>query len=330
MGTKCLPRPCGGGSRRGPNAVFWDFSSKGLERGMGEVGGIHALRRIAGFLGLIAGGLTGRQLLRQRGRPGRSALRRRLQRARGRAGPAGAERRRRLSRRQALYVSPAASTYPPRTTSYSAVGLASWYGDDFHGRYTANGEIYDMNSITAAHPTLPLPSYARVTNLSNHKSIVVRVNDRGPYRRRPRHRRVGADRKDARLLRQGRHQGESRICRPRAACRLRRRQACRHLARPRHRAGRASEGRLRPMPPTYFDPRPMAPTSPNRPTPPERPYALGEGERAPQPQPRVTRAAPTVELAAATRSTAAPSPVSAYAPVRYDGSAGFMSGRGLY
>ena len=65
--------------------------------------------------------------------------------------------------------------------NYSAVGLASWYGDDFHGRYTANGEIFDMNSITAASPTLPLPSYARVTNLSNHRSIVVRVNDRGPY-----------------------------------------------------------------------------------------------------------------------------------------------------
>jgi rare lipoprotein A len=59
--------------------------------------------------------------------------------------------------------------------------LASWYGDDFHGRYTANGEIFDKEAISAAHPTLPLPSYVRVTNLSNHKSIVVRVNDRGPY-----------------------------------------------------------------------------------------------------------------------------------------------------
>jgi rare lipoprotein A len=51
----------------------------------------------------------------------------------------------------------------------------------FHGRYTANGEIYDMNSLTAAHPTLPLPTYARVTNLQNGRSLVVRVNDRGPY-----------------------------------------------------------------------------------------------------------------------------------------------------
>src|SRR5471030_2800544 len=70
---------------------------------------------------------------------------------------------------------------PQEDVNYSAVGMASWYGDDFHGRYTANGEIFDMNSISAAHPTLPLPSYARVTNLANHRSIVVRVNDRGPY-----------------------------------------------------------------------------------------------------------------------------------------------------
>src|SRR5512136_3064490 len=70
---------------------------------------------------------------------------------------------------------------PEENIDYSAVGLASWYGDDFHGRYTANGEVFDVNAISAAHPTLPLPSYVRVTNLANHRSIVVRVNDRGPY-----------------------------------------------------------------------------------------------------------------------------------------------------
>ena len=59
--------------------------------------------------------------------------------------------------------------------------MASWYGDDFHGRLTANGEVFDMNALSAAHPTLPMPSYVRVTNLSNKKSIIVRVNDRGPY-----------------------------------------------------------------------------------------------------------------------------------------------------
>ena len=70
---------------------------------------------------------------------------------------------------------------PQEDPNYSAVGVASWYGDDFHGRGTANGEIFDANSISAAHPTLPLPSYVRVTNLGNGRSIIVRVNDRGPY-----------------------------------------------------------------------------------------------------------------------------------------------------
>jgi len=70
---------------------------------------------------------------------------------------------------------------PEDDPHYRAEGLASWYGDDFHGRYTANGEIFDLNGITAAHPTMPLPSYARVTNLDNGHSVIVRVNDRGPY-----------------------------------------------------------------------------------------------------------------------------------------------------
>jgi peptidoglycan lytic transglycosylase len=71
--------------------------------------------------------------------------------------------------------------YPTHDPSYRADGIASWYGSDFHGRKTANGEVYDMNAISAAHPTMPLPSYARVTNLENGRSIIVRVNDRGPY-----------------------------------------------------------------------------------------------------------------------------------------------------
>jgi rare lipoprotein A len=71
--------------------------------------------------------------------------------------------------------------YPREMESYTAVGMASWYGAAFHGRRTANGEVYDMASITAAHPTMPLPSYARVTNLDNGYSVIVRVNDRGPF-----------------------------------------------------------------------------------------------------------------------------------------------------
>ena len=70
---------------------------------------------------------------------------------------------------------------PEEDVNYREEGLASWYGDDFHGRLTANGEIFDMGSLTAAHPTLPMPCYARVTNLTNGKSLIVRVNDRGPY-----------------------------------------------------------------------------------------------------------------------------------------------------
>src|SRR5262245_41688806 len=70
---------------------------------------------------------------------------------------------------------------PEEDPNYRAEGMASWYGDDFHGRLTANGEVFDMAALTAAHPTLPIPSYARVTNLRNGKSLIVRVNDRGPY-----------------------------------------------------------------------------------------------------------------------------------------------------
>lgn len=75
----------------------------------------------------------------------------------------------------------AGRTYYPSEKPYSATGTASWYGSDFHGRRTANGEIFDRQSISAAHPTMPLPSYARITNLRNDRSMVVRVNDRGPY-----------------------------------------------------------------------------------------------------------------------------------------------------
>jgi len=64
---------------------------------------------------------------------------------------------------------------------YRARGTASWYGRRYHGKQTSNGELYDMYGISAAHPTLPLPSYARVTNVATGKSVVVRVNDRGPF-----------------------------------------------------------------------------------------------------------------------------------------------------
>ncbi|WP_311134033.1 septal ring lytic transglycosylase RlpA family protein [Pleomorphomonas sp. JP5] len=76
----------------------------------------------------------------------------------------------------------AGKTYVPRVDpDYKVVGLASWYGTDFHGRRTANGEIFDATSISAAHPTMPLPSYARLTSLASGRSVIVRVNDRGPF-----------------------------------------------------------------------------------------------------------------------------------------------------
>lgn len=70
---------------------------------------------------------------------------------------------------------------PKEDPTYVATGRASWYGPNFHGRLTANGEIYNQYNLSAAHPTMPLPSYARVTNLKNNTSVIVRVNDRGPY-----------------------------------------------------------------------------------------------------------------------------------------------------
>ena len=69
----------------------------------------------------------------------------------------------------------------PTAEGYKERGVASWYGPDFHARSTSSGEPYDMYAMTAAHKTLPIPAYARVTNLSNGRSVVVRINDRGPF-----------------------------------------------------------------------------------------------------------------------------------------------------
>ena len=74
--------------------------------------------------------------------------------------------------------------YVPMTSlqPFRQRGLASWYGKRYHGQKTSSGEVYDMYQMTAAHPTLPIPSYARVTNTKSGKSVVVRINDRGPFR----------------------------------------------------------------------------------------------------------------------------------------------------
>lgn len=86
---------------------------------------------------------------------------------------------------------------PTEDPAYDRTGIASFYSEDFHGRKTANGEIFDMWALTAAHPTLPLPSYAYVTNTRNGHTLLVRINDRGPYARG---RVIDLSRASARLL----------------------------------------------------------------------------------------------------------------------------------
>jgi rare lipoprotein A len=87
--------------------------------------------------------------------------------------------------------------YPAVDYDYTETGIASWYGPDFHGKDTANGEAYDMNQLTAAHRTLPMPSMVRVTNLENGRQIALRVNDRGPFAR---NRIIDVSRRAAQLL----------------------------------------------------------------------------------------------------------------------------------
>jgi rare lipoprotein A len=90
--------------------------------------------------------------------------------------------------------------HPKEVMSYEAVGLASWYGPGFHGKTTANGEVFNQRKLTAAHNTLPLPSLVQVTNLQNKKSIIVKVNDRGPFARNKKSRIIDLSEKAAELL----------------------------------------------------------------------------------------------------------------------------------
>ncbi len=250
----------------------------------------------------------------------------------------------------------AGRTYVPRIDArdYHEVGYASWYGDDFHGRYTANGEVFDEQSISAASPVLPLPSYVRVTNLSNHRSIVVRVNDRGPFAK---DRILDVSRKTAKLL--GFHdRGITKVRVDYVGRAPLRGSSDRELVASlrQHGPGEARPVRVAsnaPFTRTYFDSRPLGAVLP-----PNRPYGVSSGHNAvaARAEPPVTRAR-TTELAATAKpqrvaahikhvplppaepqlpqltaqATPRVSPVSAYAPMRYDGhAAGFMSGRGLY
>lgn len=238
----------------------------------------------------------------------------------------------------------AGRTYVPREdANYSAVGYASWYGDDFHGRYTANHEIFDENAISAAHPTLPLPSYARVTNLQNHRSIVVRVNDRGPY---VGNRLIDVSVRTAKLLGFYGH-GLTKVKveyigrAPLAGSDDRKLEATLREGAPGTAPIRVASAKPY-LPAAYFGHRSIAEVPP----PPERPFKLGETteerpEGAARQSPAVERQ-PLTTLADADSASARASvrqeeparrltsPVSAYSSGRLDSAAGFMSGRGLY
>ncbi len=242
----------------------------------------------------------------------------------------------------------AGKTYVPEDDiNYRAEGIASWYGDDFHGRYTANREIFDKNSISAAHPTLPLPSYVRVTNLKNSRSIVVRVNDRGPYAH---NRLIDLSYRTATLL--GFHgHGVAKVrveyigLAPIAGSDDRKLEATlRDPAMPKGNAP-VQVASAENFAPAYFNPQPMSRTAAIRNVPappPSRPYAAEGGQTTELAANR--RGEPNAPSSFAQRyavvSSPAPEPVtsgpplgaavSAFAPVRYDAPVGFMSGRGLY
>lgn len=225
---------------------------------------------------------------------------------------------------------------PEEDTHYKAEGYASFYGDDFHGRYTANGEIFDKDSISAAHPTMPLPSYARVTNLRNKKSIIVRVNDRGPY---VGNRVIDLSVRTAKLL-DFYGQGLAKVKveyvgrAPLAGSDDRKLAATlRDGNEPAAKVQVASSKDFAP----YFDSRPMSElpraARPTAAAAPVQRVASAEPEddavAAPPPDLPAAFRQPAVDTAARASAPAA-SPVSAYAPVRYDNQAGLLSGRGLY
>ena len=212
---------------------------------------------------------------------------------------------------------------PEEDANYRAEGYASFYGDDFHGRYTANGEIFDKESISAAHQTLPLPSYARVTNLSNNRSIIVRINDRGPYAHG---RLIDVSVKTAHLLGFHSH-GTAKVnveyvgSAPLAGSDDRKLMATLREGTPAEPPVQVASANGS-FTPAYFDRRR---TSQVAPIPAERPYSLGEAEAERAPEVASADAGPQ---AGAVQTGFAPASI--FAAERYSAPAGFMSGRGLY
>lgn len=218
------------------------------------------------------------------------------------------------------YVVAGRTYVPEEDPKFRAEGLASWYGRDFHGRLTANGEVFDMDAITAAHPTLPMPSYVRVTNLNNKRSLIVRVNDRGPFHS---NRVIDLSHKSAELL----GFKESGVARVRVEYIGR---AALEGSDDRRLAATLRHGEPAPAPVLVASAgnSPIAlPQTPRGiavagavPIPAGRPYNLGEPSSA-----RLT------DVTASGRSQRPVlTPVSEAGALRYDARAGFISGRGLY
>jgi rare lipoprotein A len=227
---------------------------------------------------------------------------------------------------------------PSEDRSYRSEGLASWYGDDFHGRLTANGEVFDMHAMSAAHPTLPMPSYVRVTNLRNHRSVIVRVNDRGPYHG---NREIDLSHKAADVL-GFKGQGVSRVRVEYVG------PAPLNGSDDRMLLATLREGAPAPAPTGIMLASANVPSLANLrsvpggvPVPTGRPYDLND-QPAGEPvsgayRVAAMRSAPVSDMTAAARMPAPrayeiprPSPVAAYAPAPYDASRSLVTGRGLY
>ena len=225
---------------------------------------------------------------------------------------------------------------PEENRDYRAEGLASWYGEDFHGRLTANGEVFDMESISAAHPTLPMPSYVRVTNLANRRSLIVRVNDRGPYHA---NREIDLSGRAAHLL-GFRGNGVARVRVEFVG------PAPLEGSDDRKLVATLREGQPAPVPSAVVvaSARPSLPRGADTPLPPERPFELGQpgtGESAPASRRGQVTAAPLPGVAYAdvrpSRSDtqvparlATSGPAFGYAPAGSVGLQAVTSGRGLY
>jgi rare lipoprotein A len=233
---------------------------------------------------------------------------------------------------------------PEEDVNYREEGLASWYGDDFHGRLTANGEVFDMSALTAAHPTLPMPCYARVTNLGNGRSLIVRVNDRGPYHG---NRLIDVSNKAAELL-QFKGNGVARVRveyvgpAPLDGSDDRMLMATLRTGVPAPAPSLVRLASARPFVPEMSSGRPIRGEVP---IPNGRPYSLGNtaadqasinatseisASARPRPNPRIVQNPRAVSYEDDERYLASVRPVSAYAPIDPHGPSEVLAARGLY